>query len=416
MILNLISNEAHHNGHSKPLGGLSMQLFKTKISYAFVNESRVVDPISRLLESVKKQKVTVNIPSQNDIIKGLWENEKIGEKIYIDTDQNGKIPAFDQVRRFPTVFKNQRTPEFPTAQHKLIAQKLGDTPVYAITTSHDELIMAVGRNVEYKSVFDWLYRKYYESFVWMEDKGTTALVLFFINKEDADLYLQSLGESNSKICERFNGRVQTTTLNYFYKLSRTSSPGQQTRLIADLREVSNVINNYLPNKLGNVNPKQRYRRNQFNGTPIYSIKVIARNLNCKQEQLELNKLSCERCFNQYFFRLEDAYSTWEKLRRDIQQLKLAARPRIEIYNLEEYLTDLEKAPLELLSKITFVPTLRPSNSIQAKEGLLFRENASEKITRLHKLIVPSLKPVRKLYKGITWLFTSDTLPTTDNAW
>ena len=64
----------------------------------------------------------------------------------------------------------------------------------------------------------------YDNFLWKEDKGAVSLGLFFVNKEDAETYLQEVCKKDPKGAEEIGLNVKTVGLDTFYELNRTSKP------------------------------------------------------------------------------------------------------------------------------------------------------------------------------------------------
>jgi hypothetical protein len=114
----------------------------------------------------------------------------------------------------------------------------------------------------------------------------------------------------------------------------------------------------------------------------------------------------------YFFRREDAIRAMATL---MPSEKFSV-PHLELYNLESYLEDLEQTNAENIRKGTFVPTYE--SYIEKKNAQ--KEDHLEKKKPLTQTLQDSfdikLKSLKRLYKGIVWLITSDTLPTEEDSW
>ena len=386
--------------------------------YIQVNESQIVDPVVKLLEDIRTRKTKVTIPSSEDVIPSLWNDRTIRKSIFTEVNISDNSLGLEKPVRIPKIFQNHRSPEFPTAQQKLILNRLSKVPVYVVVTENQEMVMATPREDQEENFFDWLYTKYYNWFVWSEDNGPISIALFFLNKEDANLYLQEIGKKDPKCAEKTNLHIHLTSLDTFYKLNRTSSPGTQAKLIADLEEIYNVVFDYIPKKLHEVNPKQKYNKTTYQGNPVYILKpTVARKGSTKTL---IDYKITDRSNNSYtrnvFFKLEDAYMAWDKFCESNHSAKLPLTPNIEIYNLESYLLDLENSDLETVKENYFVT---PQTSFQdLKEELSIASNQTElSLTKkLEKFIAIKSKKLLQLYKGMLWVFTSDTLPTEDNAW
>jgi hypothetical protein len=105
---------------------------------------------------------------------------------------------------------------------------------------------------------------------------------------------------------------------------------------------------------------------------------------------------------------------WKVFLAKKSELSLNTRPNIEIYNLENFLLDIENTP-DSSSKLTFIPPyksyidLRSENSQQVS----VKKNLTEEYIYKTRLYIQNLQ---RFYKGVIWLFTSDTLPSEENSW
>ena len=89
-------------------------------------------------------------------------------------------------------------------------------------------------------------------------------------------------------------------------------------------------------------------------------------------------------------------------------------PKVEIYNLESLLFDIENIRDKSL-ELVFVP---PYDTY-----INLREEMSEQLSSGNNLIQEyifkfklNLNNLQRFYKGVVWLFTSDTLPSEENSW
>jgi hypothetical protein len=414
MIFNLFSNISQSSRELEILQNTYWKKLRLSAPYIYNIEQPVIDPVAKLLENVKNRNIEVLVYSKRDVIPSLWNNNKTKKSVEVlvnptEINWNNK-PIFNFAWK-------QKSAAFPTAQEKVIMQKLISIPSYVVVTNTNEMITSTSRDSQHNNIFTWLYSKFAENF-WHEDNGPISMALFFLNKEDANLYMHSLvGKSNTKLVEKSRLRLYKTTLAHFYYLNRTNKIGQQARIVADLKELEKVIFSHIPSKLQNPNIKQSHSKNGFIGTPIYTISATSRKNTYKQQNQEVTRKHINQYMNSIFFKLEDAYLAWEKICETNKNAKLEARPNIEIYNLENYLLDLEKSPLKVLAEIKFRPSLESVKDVEKKINLPPEEQNSSG-SGIKKFIMHTIKHEKLLsfYKGILWVFTSDNLPTEDNAW
>jgi hypothetical protein len=122
------------------------------------------------------------------------------------------------------------------------------------------------------------------------------------------------------------------------------------------------------------------------------------------------------CIINVFFKLEDAYLAWNKFYENNKQIKLPLRPEIEIYNLENYLLDLEHSTPEIVKSNYFIATQTSFMDLEKELKIDLNEVTVPMSKKFEKVMRTSAKKLVSFYKGILWVFTSDTLPTEDNAW
>nr|ASO75898.1 hypothetical protein [Storeatula sp. CCMP1868] len=387
--------------------------------FHFINMQTDQDPVTKLLSSLHSCRgIEVNIKGQDDVfIEDFFQNSK-RNTVQVNVDEDLKL--FSKPTRVPNAFSNQRQSEFPTQQQKAIISKLKNIPVYTVINGYNEIVVASPRVMPPKNSLEWLYDKYYENFLWTKDKGAISLGLFFVNREDAETYMQEVCKKDPKGAETIGLSVKSIGLDKFYELNRTSKPKMQARLVGDLEEIDLLLNEYLTNNSLDLHPKQKYKKHWFQGNPVYLIKVNERINEVNKKKFTLSKYNFDNSFGNYrkilLFSRDDAYRVWNLYRLKNPDLKLPEFPALEVYNLENYLLDLEKSDIELTEQTTFVP---PYNSYQYSKSLVEISNNENNISikeKLEQYINTKAKSLQRFYKGLVWLITSDTLPSEDNAW
>ncbi len=386
--------------------------------FHFINfqTSEPGDPVVKLLEDIKARKIKLIIPSEDEILPYLKNDTSIKKSVSVPVDFKKMSVHIEKPTRLPTIFTNQRSPNFPTSEQKILLQKLKKIPVYSVVTKKNEMVMAMSRDPEENNLLNWVYKKYYNSFVWTEDEGPISLGLFFMNKEDAQLYLHEIVNSDPKMAEKSELGVKMTGLDTFYKLNRTSPPGQQAKLIADLGEIEKIIQTYIPKTNHSIHPNQKYNKLGYKGTPIYKIKPLIVGKKYKNVETIEYKIKNLESRSYVFFRLQDAYSAWDKFCTDNKQLKLPLSPELEIYNLENYLKELECSSEESIKNIAFVSTQDSFKNLKLESDLKVNNVTTPLSKTVKKLTLEKLKNLQNLSKKIFWVLTSDTLPTEKNAW
>ena len=88
---------------------------------------------------------------------------------------------------------------------------------------------------------------------------------------------------------------------------------------------------------------------------------------------------------------------------------------MEIYNLENLLLDLENDEFSTEMETIIVPPYESYENWKLSE----KKTSDSKTSLLEEYLFKSklnLQNLQRFYKGIVWLFTSDTLPSEENSW
>lgn len=97
-------------------------------------------------------------------------------------------------------------------------------------------------------------------------------------------------------------------------------------------------------------------------------------------------------------------------------MKLPLYPNVEIYNLENYLTDLEQSDITLIKEISFVSTQYSFENLRLETEVKSVKSQPSVGKQIKKFALEKLKSLYSFSKGVIWVLTSDTLPTEKNAW
>lgn len=414
--MNFFSNTSRANMSFDHIEQFFSQKILEKLHFINFQNSEIGDPIVKLLEDIKTRKIKLIIPSEDEILPYLKNDSSIRKSVSVPVNLKKMPIGIEKPTRFPPIFTNQRSPNFPTSEQKVLLQKLKKIPVYTVVTNKNEMVMAMSRDPYENNVLNWVYKKYYNAFVWTEDEGPISVGLFFMNKEDAQLYLHEIVNAEPKMAEKSEIEVKMIGLDAFYKLNRTSPPGQQAKLIADLEEIEQIIQNYIPKANHSIHPNQKYTKIGYKGTPIYKIKPIIIQKKHKKVEAVHYKIKNIESKNYVFFRLQDAYSAWDKFCTDNKNLKLPLYPEVEIYNLENYLNELEHSSEESIKNISFVSTQDSFKNLKLQTEGKIKKSPPPLSKNIKRLVLDKFKNFQSLSKKIFWVLTSDTLPTEKNAW
>lgn len=289
--------------------------------------------------------------------------------------------------------------------------KLKQVPVYTVINKQNEIVTASTREYKNSNSLQWIQSKYNEIFFWEYDEGSVSINLFFMNKEDAASYLHEICKKEPKEAENLGLKIKTIGLDVFYKLNRISEPKTQSRLVGDLKEIDLILTKYSSESMCTMHPKQKYSKDWFQGNPIYVLK-FHKNLRDKT----ITQYSFQDSYEKklIFFSKEDAIKAWKVFLIKKSQLSLSTKPNIEIYNLENFLLDLENTPDNSL-EIAFIPPYQSYIELKSQNNQRPFAKSSFTDEYLYKMKL-YLKNLQRFYKGVVWLFTSDTLPSEENSW
>ena len=373
----------------------------------------VKDPIPTFIEKLSAgEDLQVHIPSMTDTVV-LKQNKKTSS-LTVSLSSKETEFKFPKLERLTHIFSNRRSPNFPTQEQKNILSKLKQIPVYTVVNNHNEIITACPREPKPFNSLRWIQNKYNETFLWEYDHGPVSISLFFMHREDASSYLHEVSRREPKEAEISGLHVKTVSLDIFYKLNRTSKPKMQSRLVADLNEIDSILKKYRHDSFCTIHPKQKYSKTWFQGTPVYIMKL---NPTLNKHTLTTYTIQDNLHTKIIFFTKEDATRAWHVYVSKTQTLKPQNNPVLEIYNLESLLLDSENSKLEELENLIIVPNYRE----QEAQKLPFSSKLSTKSTsnKIEREIFQSklkLRDLERFYKGLVWLFTSDTLPSEENSW
>ena len=380
---------------------------QTNLVFSSFQNIQTQDPLSKLIKCLNTEKrAAIKIKSEEDILIDDFLYTNNSSIIQLNLDHQENVYKNKDKDNF-TVFKtSRRNPNFPTEIQKIILTQLKKVIVYTVVNGNNEIILASPREENNNNSFQWFYDIYYNWFIWKEDEGPINIGLFFLNQEEADSYLHEICLKDPRGAQNIGLKIKSTGLDTFYHLNRTSNPKTQVRLITDLKELDLLLNIHINKNMNIMNPKQKYGKNWFKGTPIYILRIsdLIKNQNEQEENKIHKKL--------IFFNKNDineVLSTADNSKNlDFKE------PTIEIYNLENYLLDLEKSSTEIVKSAKFVP---PYLSYLKMGNKIINDN-EENITndQIKKNLTKKMKSVERFCKGVIWLVTSDTLPTEENSW
>jgi hypothetical protein len=371
----------------------------------------IEDPVPLLIDKLSREDIKIKIRTEND--NTLFQNNKKLQSVIIQPNWNKPDIKIPTPQKILTIFSNKRSPNFPTREQKDLLSKLKFIPIYTVVNKNNEIITASPRECKNLYSFKWFQEKYNELFFWSHDQGSVSVNLFFINREDASSYLHEICKKEPRESENLGLKIKSVGLDLFYKLNRTSSPKTQNRLVADLNEIDVVLKSEYSKYKCKMHPKQKYSKDWFQGNPVYTIKFQKNPAGKTLSEYFFQNSSEKKII---FFSKEDALKAWGIFLSKRPDLHVDNNPSLEIYNLESLLLDVENNS-ELSGNVIFVPPYSSYTKLESekKQVQLTFHNRNSINDSVFKLKL-SLKEIQRFYKGVLWLFTSDTLPSEENSW
>jgi hypothetical protein len=344
------------------------------------------NPVNAFLKILHKGKgLKVNIPSVEDDNWYKLNNVKPPGRSEISFKNPTPFADFSP-KKMPT-FGYTRSPSYPTKEDKFILRKLKPTTVYSVVNRKREIIVASPRSLKTPTFFDWVYYQYFDNFIWTKDQGPVNVALYFMNEEDATLYLHEICAGDPRGIQKYGIHIEASGLDNYYHLNKTSPPRTQVKLVADLTEIEIAIK-YAKDNPKKVFSKQKYTSDSFKGTPIYLL---------------------PDALNQYEF-VFFSKKNLDKFLKSVSDVKHPEKG-VKLYNLENTLSEMTSKDYYPRETV-FVTTkdLKPVEYTSREIGY----TRSQKVLRT--LFKETGTEVLRFCKGMVWLLTSDTLPTEDKAW
>jgi hypothetical protein len=375
-----------------------------------INLKNFEDPIPTFIEKLSSpEELKIRIQTNND--NTFIQSGKRVNSLTISHDWNKENLNLPKLQKALTLLSNKRSPNFPTNEQKNLLSKLRFIPTYTVVNKNNEIITASPRDYNTSYSLKWLREKSNELFFWSHDEGSVSINLFFMNKEDAASYLHEICKKEPTESENLGLKIKSVGLDVFYRLNRTSPPKTQSRLVADLSEVDQLLTSYIGKDKCRVHPKQKYSNSWFQGNPIYTMKLQKNPLRKTLSEYFFQNSSEKKII---FFNKEDAVKAWKIFLSKKMYFELNKNPAIEIYNLESLLLDIENNAEKTMDTIFVPPYDSYVEWTLAKKHLPPIESNILKDS-IFKFQL-NLKNLHRFYRGIIWLFTSDTLPSEENSW
>nr|YP_010337626.1 hypothetical protein MW560_pgp020 [Dixoniella grisea]UNJ17211.1 hypothetical protein [Dixoniella grisea] len=234
---------------------------------------------------------------------------------------------FPRPNHWPNLFKSSRSPNFSIKQQTTFSSQLDNFPIFVVRNGFEEISIGVTKYRESKNIFESLYNLYIDYFIWTKDKEPYSLGLFFINPQDAMEFRNTIMYKYPHSSKELQLSIYPINLNLAYTLNRTSPPHIQFRFIPDFQELSKLLKVYKYQKNIQFHKNQIYGNNYFQGQPIYIYNHIVNKSSEAQKYVSTSKEVLDK--------------TVEHLNTQFKHNRVQNKYMITVYNLEDFLCDLE---------------------------------------------------------------------------
>nr|YP_009314697.1 Hypothetical protein ORF_2 [Neoizziella asiatica]SCW23152.1 Hypothetical protein ORF_2 [Neoizziella asiatica] len=359
------------------------------------NASPIVRKYSALLA---KQEEILLKSSKKKFMSNLSKALQKGE-VYADfNDRSVQDQQYDQgsVRyiwgkslnvRFPKhwdgLWANKRVTSQPksSALKRTLMSNLHNNnfPVFVLANSLNQIVVAEPSSqvIHQSNIFHKVYLWYYDRFLWQKDDNSVYEGWFFVNPKDAEEYANFVKSRYPRSAQQNGLAVLPTTLETYYNLNRSAPPRTEFRLFPDLEEVGRLTVSSKYRKGLSFDKRQNYGRRYFQGQPVYFIKAVSgtnRKTGLKDDVNYYYQIPGDISGQKYtgiFFDKTVACNAWKHFRNLNPNLKLPIQPKLEVYNLEDFMKDYEYNRHLLANNFLFIPsedTYRYVKSINSNQS------------------------------------------------
>jgi hypothetical protein len=342
-----------------------------------------------------------------EVLHRILASEQLSLRLRTDLDNLPTTTPLKKgifiIHETPHILPSRNYSQVLTEKQKNIEKQLRTLPMYVLVNNKNELIKASSfPQTEEKSLQknSSLPNENYQTL------STRPIIPFFVNKQDAILYLHEVSKQEPENFELYGLKIKTVNAGSFYSINRISRSIVHATLVGDLTEVRTIIDTKLPHNFNyDFHPKQKYSFNFFKGTPIYMLR-LTQDSEKKLLADVSQKMSKEKRI--IFFKHEDILSTWSKYKESTE--RAIDKLNIEVFNFEDLILDMENSDTRELSQYTWVsPLMRNDMTYPTTEDIQTLHPYSD----FQKLFFKSKLAVKNFQRTcieLFWLLTSNSLP------
>nr|YP_009732164.1 hypothetical protein [Gracilaria spinulosa]QHS70669.1 hypothetical protein [Gracilaria spinulosa] len=247
-------------------------------------------------------------------------------------------------------------------------------PLFTITNNLNQMVLADSSedNTGNLNSIDKIYKWYCSKFIRDYKALPVHYGLFFVDPTDAleyANYIQSKHNTSNKINQL---TIFSHNLSSYFKLNRINVNNLQFRLIPDLEEISRLLYKYRYYRNLKFHKYQKYSNNFFQGQPIYMIEpffAYSRKTNKMQlsnyyynymSNTDNNIIEYKAIFTNYATLL----SAWHQFKRTKIDYQIPSKPKVLVYNLEDFIRTHECNHEIKTRNILFIPSQKSYDFIK----------------------------------------------------
>ncbi len=268
---------------------------------------------------------------------------------------------------------------FPSNKQKDLIRKLknNNIPLFVITNCFGQLIIAEpsGKILSPRSLPNSIFQWYLDRLPNLQYNQGIYESWFFVNPNDANEYRHYISSMYNRSSLIHNLSTTTSSIDFYYRLNRNTLSRMEFRLFPDLQEVGRLVKDSQFRKNIIFDKRQDYGKSYFQGQPIYFIEPIMCTKNNSLEKSLVNYYYNlehnvnQKKYNVVFLSKETALKGWQYFRQQMQEYKLPVKPVLRVYNLEDFLKDMENSPQT--EDILVIPSLESYEYI--KKQYIYQE-------------------------------------------
>ena len=225
-----------------------------------VKDSKVVNFFELLYSYPAKYKIKWNsldrlkedlfLPSKYDALKqnSSFIND-VDEQSLFDHEGEMQSDSLYNLSDLREGFLDKRySSNFYHKKTKDIQNALSSVPIYVVLNGLNEIVLNKPRNLENSQAANKYFKKAIYDYCGAFDSSLEKrqqVGFFFINRSDAETYLQEIAKSDMNGTETVGLSIHCISLSSAYNVTREHHPGIDFRIIPDLQEVKDLLTQHL---------------------------------------------------------------------------------------------------------------------------------------------------------------------------